>query len=284
MQIELSGTRLWFDVDGAAEVLDGSGLRQRPTVLLIHGGPASYDHSYFRPEFSALTSIAQVVYIDLRDHGRSARHEPSRWSFELCADDVHDFCRALGIVRPVVYGHSMGGIIAMLYGARHPAHPAALILQSTMARFDLARLVEGFRRIAGDEVAALAERDYSGTAVSPIEWDRVFAAFGPRVPDAAALARRIRNAELAEHGMNCLRQCDVAAELARIRCPTLVCVGELDPVTPVAAAEEIAAALPAECAQLEILERAGHFPWLDDPGSYWKLIRGFVRRTTSTEV
>jgi pimeloyl-ACP methyl ester carboxylesterase len=55
------------------------------------------------------------------------------------------FCDALGIERPFVLGHSLGGFIAMLYGARHPGHASGLILQSTIARFDLDRLVEAFR-------------------------------------------------------------------------------------------------------------------------------------------
>src|SRR5215207_6956469 len=141
MQIEVNGTRLWFDVDGAALVPDGPGMRERPTVVLLHGGPGSFDHSYFKPDLAPLTGVAQVVYLDLRDHGRSARHDPADWTFEVCADDVRAFCDVVGIARPIVYGHSMGGFVAMLYGARHPGHAGALILQSTMARFDLERLV-----------------------------------------------------------------------------------------------------------------------------------------------
>ena len=45
--------------------------------------------------------MAQVVYLDLRDHGRSARHDPADWSFEICADDVRAFCDVIGIVRPI---------------------------------------------------------------------------------------------------------------------------------------------------------------------------------------
>ena len=73
MQVTVNGTRLWFDVDGAVLVPDGAVMRERPTILLLHGGPGSYDHSYFKPDFAALTNHAQVVYLDLRDHGRSAR-------------------------------------------------------------------------------------------------------------------------------------------------------------------------------------------------------------------
>ena len=131
MQVEVNGTRLWFDVDGPALVPDGPAMRERPTVVLLHGGPGSFDHSYFKPDFARLAEAAQVVYLDLRGHGRSEWGDPADWSFEMCADDVRAFCDALGIARPVVYGHSLGGFVAMVYAARHPGHAGALVLQST---------------------------------------------------------------------------------------------------------------------------------------------------------
>lgn len=67
MQVEVNGTRLWFDVDGPALVPDGPAMRERPTVVLLHGGPGSYDHSYFKPEFERLSLEAQVVYLDRED-------------------------------------------------------------------------------------------------------------------------------------------------------------------------------------------------------------------------
>jgi pimeloyl-ACP methyl ester carboxylesterase len=276
MQIEVNGTRLWFDVDVAALRPWGAAMRERPTLILVHGGPGSYDHSYFKPHFGRLTSQAQVVYLDLRDHGRSARQDAAEWSFELCADDVRAFCDALGISRPVVLGHSMGGFVVMLYGARHPGHAGALILQSTFARFDLNRLVEGVRTIAGDEVAELARRDYGGDPVTDDEWDRVFAAFGPRVPDADALARRIGNTEVGSLGMDLLRQFDVVDQLGRITSATLACVGALDAVTDVACSREIVDALAPGIGRLEIIEGAGHFPWLDNPDGYWSCIGEFL--------
>ena len=278
MQVDVNGTTLWFDVDGPALVPDGTVMRERPTIVLLHGGPGGYDHSYLKPDFARLTRVAQVVYLDLRDHGRSARHDPAAWSFEVCADDVRAFCDAMGIAGPIVYGHSMGGFVAMLYGARHPGHAAGLVLQSTNARFDLARLVEGFRRAGGDEVAELAKRDYGGGDVTDEEWARVFAAFGPRVPDERQLARRIRNPAIGAHGTELLRRFDVVDQLARISCPTLVCVGELDAVTPVDASREIVGALPPDIGRLEVVRGAGHFPWLDTPDRYWPVIEDFVTR------
>jgi pimeloyl-ACP methyl ester carboxylesterase len=280
VHVEVNGTRLWFDVDGPGLEPDGSEMCERPTVVLLHGGPGGYDHSYFKPDFTALTSCAQVVYLDLRDHGRSERHDPTEWTFEICADDVRAFCDTLGIAKPVVYGHSMGGFVAMLYAARHPGHAGSLVLQSTCARFDLDRLVEGVRRVAGDDVAELARRDYDGDDVSVDEWARVFAAFGPRVPDEQQLARRSTNPDLNPHGMELLRRLDVVDQLVRIDCPTLVCVGELDSVTPVDASREIVDALRDGVGRLEVIAGAGHFPWMDDHAAYWPVILEFVGATT----
>jgi len=282
MHVHVNGTRLWFDVAGPSHVPDGDHLREKPALLLVHGGPGGFDHSYFKPHFSRLTDAAQVVYLDLRDHGRSARHDPADWSFEVCADDVRAFCDAIGLARPIVLGHSMGGFVVMLYGARHPGHAGALILQSTYARFDVARLTEGFRRVGGDEVAELARRDFGGQDVSPEEWARVFAAFGPRVPSLEELARVVRNRDVNAPGMERTRRFNMVDQLARITSPTLVSVGELDPVTPVGASREIADALGPGIGRLEVLGEAGHFPWLDRPDQYFSGLSDFITAISST--
>jgi proline iminopeptidase len=278
MHVDVNGTRLWFDVDGAALVPDGSRMRERPVVVLLHGGPGSFDHSYFKPDFERLASHAQVVYLDLRGHGRSAWGDPRQWDFETCADDVRGFCDALGIASPVVYGHSLGGYVAMLYAARHPGHPAALVLQSTNARFDLERIVAEFRRRGGDDVAQIVRRVYGGDkqSVAAADWARCWRLFGPWVVGDEERARTVVNAQLNAPGLALMRSFDVVDRLARIECPTLVCVGELDPITPVDAAREIAAAMRAGVARLEVLADAGHFPWKDVPERYWSLLTGFI--------
>jgi proline iminopeptidase len=275
VHVAVNGTRLWFDVDGTARRPDGDGMRDRPTVVLVHGGPASYDHSYFKPDFSRLAAVAQVVYLDLRGHGLSDWGEPSEWSYEVCADDIRAFCDVLGVERPIVLGHSMGGWIVALYGARHPGHAGGLILQSTTARFDIEQLGEGFRRVGGDEVARLARQAFLD-AVDPDEWAQCFAVFGPNVPDEAQLARRIQNPSVGPRGSALFRKLDITAQLGRIDAPTLVSVGELDPVTPVEASREIVAGLRADIAHLDVLPVAGHFAWLDQPELYWTKLERFV--------
>jgi pimeloyl-ACP methyl ester carboxylesterase len=61
-----------------------------------------------------------------------------------------------------------------------------------------------------------------------------------------------------------------------------VSVGQLDPVTPVAASEEIAGALPEGIGQLVVIAGAGHFAWMDAPDRYWPIIIEFVRKATSS--
>jgi pimeloyl-ACP methyl ester carboxylesterase len=284
MHIDVNGTRLWFDVDGPVLVPDGDQMRQRPTVVLVHGGPGVYDHSYFKPDFARLADLAQVVYLDLRGHGRSAWGDAAAWSFERCADDVRVFCDRTGIARPVVFGHSMGGPIVLLYGARHPGHAAGLIVQSGFARWDPPRMVEGFRRVAGEEVAQIARRSYAGEEVPEQQWARVFAAFGPQLPDQQREAHTPQNLELNSYGMELIRKLDIVDQLSHVDAPTLVSVGELDPVTPVAAAEEITAALPPDIAQLTIIGGAGHFAWKDAPDRYWPVISEFIASTTGPEL
>ena len=73
-----------------------------------------------------------------------------------------------------------------------------------------------------------------------------------------------------------MRDYDVRDRLAGVTCPTLVCAGELDPMTSVAVHQEIADALPAGVARLEVIEGAGHFTWKDAPDRYWPLLIDFV--------
>ena len=278
MQVDVKGRRLWFDVDGPALVPDGAAMQERPTVILLHGGPGSFDHSYFKPDFALLAGTAQVVYLDLPGHGRSEWGEPADWSFELCADAVRDFCDVLAIEQPVVFGHSLGGMVALVYAARHPDHAGALVLSSTMGRFDLSRTVEAMRRVGGDDVAAVVERVYGGDSesVSREEWAPCWKLFGPWVIGDEERARTVVNSDLNAPGLALMREFDVRDRLAGVTCPTLLCAGEVDPMTTVAVHQEIVDALPPGVARLEVIEGAGHFTWKDAPDRYWPVLIDFV--------
>jgi pimeloyl-ACP methyl ester carboxylesterase len=253
--------------------------RERPTVVLVHGGPGVWDHSYFKPDIAPLVEHAHVVYLDLRGHGRSDWGDAAASSFDTWADDVRLFCDTVGIARPIVFGHSTGCPIVLLYGARHPGHAAGLVVQSAFARFDIPRLFEGFRSVAGHGVAEIAGRGFRGEPVADEEWARVSAAFGPHVPDKEQSARPRKNLELNPYGMELVRRVDIVEQLGRVDCPTLVSVGELDPVTPVGAAEEIVDALPEGVGRLEVIDGAGHWAWRDAPDRFWSMMIEFIDTT-----
>ena len=285
MRVEAAGIRMWFDVDGPALVPDGPEMRERPTVVLLHGGPGSFDHSYFKPDFARLSASAQVVYLDLAGHGRSDWGDPREWTFELAADAVRDFCDAVDIAHPIVLGHSLGGFVALVYAIRHPEHPAGLVLQSTFARFDLERIVADFRRAGGDEIASVAERAYGGTGpVTDEEWAPCWRLVGLWVPGDEERGRTVAHSELNAPGLELMRSFDVVDDLDRIECPTLVCVGDLDPITPVSAAREIFEAMRPGRVRLEVLEGAGHFTWRDAPDRYWPLLTEFVAATAAARL
>lgn len=101
MFVQVNGARLFFDVEGAVLVPDGPRMREKPTLLLLHGGPG-FDHSIYKPAFSAVADLAQVIYLDHRGCGRSSGDDTETWNLAQWGDDVRGFCDALGIKRPIV--------------------------------------------------------------------------------------------------------------------------------------------------------------------------------------
>ena len=278
MRVRVGDVRLYFDTEGPGLVVDGPAMRERPTLVLLHGGPG-FDHTTFKPDYGRLADVAQIVYLDHRGNGRSERGDPSRWTLDVWADDVRNFCDVLGIERPVVLGWSFGGMVAMAYAARHPDHPAKLVLQSTMARLDVDRIAEGFRRVGGAEAAGVARSFWSGGGAP--ETLAAYAStclplYSPKLPDPDGMTRTELNLDLLADPAGVMRDMDLLPGLASVRCPTLVVAGEDDPVCTIDGGEEIAAALPPAHVRFERFPEAGHFAHLDNPDRFFGLLRDFL--------
>jgi proline iminopeptidase len=262
MRVLVNGVRLFFDVEGASLVPEGATMREKPTLVLLHGGPG-LDHSIYKPSFSALADVAQV-----------------QWG-----DDVRGFCEALGIARPIVFGASFGGMVAMAYATRHPDHPAKLILVSTEAAGDtyFERRVALFERFGGPEVGALARRrflDGHTDAATLDTWLRLAFPLYTRTPrDPQVVQRAVRHPEVTlwfarpggeGHTFN------LFPALSRVQCPSLVLGGEEDPMTPIECQAAIAAALPPNLVRFERFPGCGHAVVPDAPESAMTVIRDFI--------
>jgi len=279
MRIEIEpGIRLYFDVEGTQYVPDGPVLREKPTLLLLHGGPG-FDHSAFRPFFGRVADIAQVIYYDHRGHGRSDRRPPQEWTLDTFADDVVRLCDALGIVKPIVLGQSFGGFVAQRYIDRHPDHPSKVILSSTSPHMRQDRKEAMFERLGGPEARESCRRFWSDPGAAT--WDdygvhcRHLYNTTPQDPHGGA--RTIHNFEIlfASAGGE-QRSMDLLPGLAKARCPVLVLAGEEDPVCPLADARDIAAALPPQLVQLRTFPNVGHGAWRDDADAAFAQLRRFI--------
>ncbi len=148
--LDRDGTKLAYEDTG------GSG----PAVVLVHGWCC--DRGFFAPQAEHFARAGRrVVSFDLRGHGESGAPEAD-YTIGLFADDVAWCIAELGLRRPTVIGHSMGGIIAFDLAARYPAATGAIaMLDSSVARSASARsATDGFcKALAGpDRVKVM--RDY----------------------------------------------------------------------------------------------------------------------------
>jgi proline iminopeptidase len=272
-------TRLFVDIEGPGLVPDGAAMREKPTLLLLHGGPG-YDHSGFKPAFSRLADIAQIVYYDHRGHGRSDRRPPEEWTLDTFADDVVRLCDALGIVKPIVLGHSFGGFVAQRYLARHPAHAAKVILSSTSPHMALERKLAMFEKLGGPAARDAAERFWRAPGAAHwAAYNRLCKPHYNTAPPAGedATRRIVFNEPILFAWVAGEKQSlDLLPGLARAQCPVLVMAGAQDPVCPLEDAQDIAAALPARWSRLAVFERSGHGAWRDEPDAAFALLREFI--------
>jgi len=280
MRIEIEpGVRLFVDIEGPGLVPDGPTMREQPTLVLLHGGPG-YDHSGFKPLFSRLADLAQIVYVDHRGHGRSDRRPAAEWTLDTFADDVVRLCDALGVRRPIVLGQSFGGFVAQRYIARHPAHPAQVILSSTSHHMGLERKLAMFERLGGPQARAAAEAFWTlPGAATWAEYNRVCMRWYNTRPPASDEARQriVFNEEiLFTSAAGEQRTMNLLPGLERAQCPVLVMAGDTDPVTPIEDAQDIVAALPPQWVRFERFANAGHGAWRDDPEAAIAVLRRFI--------
>jgi proline iminopeptidase len=283
MRIEVNGTELYVDVEGAELRVDGRGLVARPTLLVLHGGPG-FDQGYLRPGLDGLRDDAQLVFVDLRGQGRSAPAPVATCTLEQMADDVAALCDRLGLGAPVVFGHSAGGFVALHLALRHPGRAGGLILcdsAPTLAPLPDDDPPPGLAERAPAGAVEVAARAFGGdfSPETNEAFGRLVAPYyaGPRHVDVPGRLLPLSRfaPEIAAHFFRVLAPAyDLRPRLPEIAVPALVVVGREDWVCPPAASRALADGLPA--AHLAELPDAGHFGFSEEPDAFRAAVRPFL--------
>jgi pimeloyl-ACP methyl ester carboxylesterase len=187
-----------------------------------------------------------------------------------------------------VLGSSFGGFVALTYAGLFPDHPGGIVLANTTGgRLDRQRSVEIFRRLGGDEAAAVAHRSFTDpTEESEDEFNRVCLPLYSSTPGYAEQAwrQRARAIQTLEVNLHFFRheapRFDPWSLLPRVKCPVLILAGEDDPLCPMPIVEDLASQLPADC-RLVRLPGARHEIFRDRPDLAFPAIDDFIRRTTN---
>ena len=234
-----------------------------PPLVFVHGWCC--DHSSFQPQVEHFQRSHTVVALDLRGCGASDRPEDG-YDVSTLADDVAWLCGEAGISRPVVLGHSLGGMIAIELAARHPSLPLAVVGLDPGPIHPTAEALRIYGALAvqlegpdGEAVRrAWVEHTAAGTA-DP-EWERRIVEAMCSVPldVAAAVIRGVVD----WNGVGALSMCWAPALVLRARTG-----GSNDPARLLAIKPDL---------HIGVTVGAGHFNHLDVPEQVNAMIERFL--------
>ena len=245
--------------------------RGRPLILL-HAFPLSAD--MWRAQLDHVPDGWRFIAPDLRGFGPGGDVPPSQTVDEY-AGDVLALMTALGIASAVIGGLSMGGYVTLAVFRQAPDRFDGVILADTKAPADTADGRAG--RLAMQETL----RTKGVGAVVDVLLPKLVGETSRRErPQVLASTRQLMEAnqpgaiDAALHAL--MTRPDSTPDLDRIRCPTLVIVGQEDTVTPAADAELLARSIPGT--ELVVLPRVGHLSNLEAPDDFSSALTRFLAR------
>lgn len=244
-------------------------------LLLVQG--LGYAKWASRAQWDDYAARRRVLAFDNRGTGRSAK-PPGPYSIDLLADDAASVLDDRGLARADVYGHSMGGYVALTLALRRPELVRSLVLVATgpggPQHLPLPSETEEVWRAAVGLPLPEAVRRTFPTVFAPgwieahpqeyAEW--LAARLDPPTPPECWRAQFLAAARYRHRG--------VAVELISV--PALVIHGDEDRVVPVANGRLLAERMPA--AELVVLAGRGHVPMLEAPEELSRVVCAFLDR------
>jgi esterase len=253
------------------------GARERPTVVLLHGGSAhSHWWDFVAP---ALADRFHLVAPDLRGHGDSDHAQPAAYALDDYAGDVAALAAALRLDRFALVGHSLGAFIAVRLAERNPAAVRRLVLVDGRPRsgFGRAALVTRLQHLPhpeftdGEDAVRRFRLLPSGTSARP-EVLRHVALAGLRPCPNGSFTLKFDRTAFAQYG-----GLDVSHGIASLSCSTLFVRGGESTFVTAATMEDMA----AQCPHGETAEIAGahHHVMLDRPEALAACLGEFLQRS-----
>jgi proline iminopeptidase len=253
-----------------------------PPTIILHGGPGAH-HDYLLPGFDALASGRELIYYDQRGGGRSPvpRDTPVGWQEQVA--DLEELRRQWNLETLTIVGYSWGGLLAELYAIEHPDRIARLALVSPAPawkemRLEFERRFEE-RNLAPDlqreraELRASDLRDRSPSEYSQRKFELSVAAYFYDPNRARELTPFRVTARTQQEVWSSLSDYDLRPALARLKIPALVLQGKQD-LIPLESSETVARLLQAE---LHLLDRCGHVPYVEAHQEFVRIVDGFLR-------
>jgi pimeloyl-ACP methyl ester carboxylesterase len=120
-------------IDGLSIFYREAGVKDAPTLLLLHGFPSS--SRMFEPLLARLADRYHLVAPDYPGFGHSDWPDPKKfaYTFDHCAEIVSHFTEALGLSRYTLYMQDYGGPVGFRLALAHPDRIEALIVQNAVA-------------------------------------------------------------------------------------------------------------------------------------------------------
>lgn len=278
----------WQTVDGIELFYREGGPKDAPTLVFLHGNPAS--SLQYADVMQGLAGSHHVLAVDYPSFGLSAApsRQSYRYTFDNVADTVRKFLRARGVARYGLFMQDYGVPIGFRLIAAEPAAITAIIVQNGVIHLDgfpNAQDENGeLRRHWRDRNPQLDKRrrdytasmtfphatgwEYPGTIAADVILLNMTSAQRPGVIDA-------RNDMWFDYGSNVSRYPAWQAMLRQLHVPVLVIWGGKDSFFTVPGA--VAYLRDAPHAEVHILD-ADHFATLEVPDDVIRLTATFLQR------
>ena len=199
---------------------------------------------------------AKVISLDHRGTGLSSE-APLGLSTRQLAEDALALLDHLGVSSALVYGISLGGMVASWLAVDAPARVRRLVLASTLPRGLMIRSVAWQRgvQVARCLLRSPAEAEACvATAVLTKEFRELHPEEVRRIQDAARARPTSHRSLVVLLGAAATH--DVRARLSSIRCPVLVLVGQRDPFLTLVSQRTLLREIPDTT--YEVIRGAGH--------------------------